>query len=318
MKKLRRFLKNHIVPHKGNTHRPHLLRPRTIFILLAGVLLSETIFLGSLLGKNQFASFGSSFLGADVISSVLVHATNTDRAQAAQAPSLVENPDLMRAAQMKADDMAKNSYFAHTSPAGITPWHWFDEAGYNYSYAGENLAINYTDSLDVEYAWMHSPEHRANILNSHFSEIGIGIAQGTYEGKQTTFVVQLFGTPALAAEITPLAQKPKTEPLAKPTTNTNVLAAENSAPKAAPVTTLDTILSSPRRMLETIFLVLSALLLLVITLLFLYKKHPKNGWLIINGALLSLILAFFIIGNTYLVRTLGRTAATETVFSQSI
>ena len=42
----------------------------------------------------------------------------------------------------KADDMAAKSYFAHTSPEGIDPWHWFAQVGYKFTYAGENLAVH--------------------------------------------------------------------------------------------------------------------------------------------------------------------------------
>ena len=48
--------------------------------------------------------------------------------------------------------------------------------------AGENLAVNFSDSQDVTNAWMNSPEHRANILNGDFTQIGIATAQGTYKG----------------------------------------------------------------------------------------------------------------------------------------
>ena len=43
---------------------------------------------------------------------------------------------------------------------------------------------------------MNSPEHRANILNSHFTDIGIAEAQGVDEGQDTEFIVEMFGTPA--------------------------------------------------------------------------------------------------------------------------
>jgi hypothetical protein len=65
-------------------------------------------------------------------------------------------------------------------------------------HAGENLAIHFTDSSDVVGAWMDSPTHRANIMNGNYTEIGVGTAEGTYEGFKTMYVVQLFGTPALS------------------------------------------------------------------------------------------------------------------------
>jgi hypothetical protein len=100
------------------------------------------------------------------------------------------------AATLKAQDMAKGSYFSHNSPTGVTPWHWFDAAGYSYVYAGENLAVFFTDSTAVVEAWMKSPTHRANIVGSNYREIGVGTAKGKYNGYDTVFVVQLFGAPA--------------------------------------------------------------------------------------------------------------------------
>ena len=93
--------------------------------------------------------------------------------------------------------MSNLGYFAHESPTGVTPWFWFKEAGYTFLYAGENLAINFTESSDVENAWMASPKHKENILNANFREIGIATVDGVYNNNPTTFVVQMFGTPAV-------------------------------------------------------------------------------------------------------------------------
>jgi hypothetical protein len=131
---------------------------------------------------------------ASVVSSVIADLTNGDRA-ANDLSMLKVNPVLVAAAQAKADDMAAKGYFAHTSPDGTDPWHWFEKVGYKYAYAGENLAIDFSDSGDVERAWMNSPTHRENILNAKFTEIGVATAVGMYQGRMTTFVVQAFGTP---------------------------------------------------------------------------------------------------------------------------
>lgn len=132
---------------------------------------------------------------AAVISAVLVDLANADRSAHAVG-GLTVSPLLTAAAQAKADDMAAKGYFAHISPDGKNSWHWFKQAGYTFLYAGENLAVDFSDSIDVERAWMDSPTHRANILDGNFTQIGIASAQGVYEGRPTTFVVQMFGTPA--------------------------------------------------------------------------------------------------------------------------
>src|SRR3989338_531090 len=145
----------------------------------------------SLLRSGSFAA---------VISSVLVDLTNGDRG-AGSLGGLAISPVLTVAAQAKADDMAAKGYFAHVSPEGKDPWYWFRQQGYTFLYAGENLAVDFSDSIDVERAWMNSPTHRANILNGNFTQIGIATAQGTYQGRSTTFVVQMFGTPSTQSNV---------------------------------------------------------------------------------------------------------------------
>jgi len=137
-----------------------------------------------------------------------VDLANRDRAELS-TPPLVMNPKLAEAARLKLDDMIKNGYFDHHSPDGISPWHWFKEAGYDFIYAGENLAVNFADSEDVQRAWMASPLHKKNILNVNFTEIGIATGKGVYNGRESVFVVQMFGKPVpkpvLPPQVTPEA-----------------------------------------------------------------------------------------------------------------
>jgi hypothetical protein len=137
----------------------------------------------------------SDWMVSTILPAVIVSDTNDEREQNGVTP-LTRSAILDAAATMKAKHMAANQYFAHYSPDGVSPWHWFDEAGYPFVHAGENLAIYFTDSSDIVDAWMASPAHRANILDENYQEIGIGVAEGEYEGYQTVYVVQLFGTPA--------------------------------------------------------------------------------------------------------------------------
>ena len=116
------------------------------------------------------------------------------------APRLHAAAQLGAAAERKAQDMASRGYFAHSAPYGKDPWAWLREAGYEYRYAGENLAVRFVDSRDVIDAWMSSPSHRANITKAQYSEIGVGVAQGFYNGEPATYVVQYFGAPSAAAD----------------------------------------------------------------------------------------------------------------------
>jgi hypothetical protein len=153
----------------------------------------------------------STWLVSTVLPAVVVNLTNAER-EDINAPELRRNTVLDQAAQLKAEHMAKNEYFSHYSPDGVSPWYWFSEAGYVYAHAGENLAIHFTDSSEVVEAWMKSPTHRANIVNANYTEIGVGTAKGSYEGYNTVYVVQLFGAPAIAPAVsqvpTPVAERP--------------------------------------------------------------------------------------------------------------
>ncbi len=171
-------------------------RPVHKFELLAGeaIVAMLVVVVGSFLLAGVARVLISSSQTAAVVSSILVDLTNADRT-AHNVGNLRVNPALVAAAQAKANDMATKGYFAHTAPDGTDPWYWFREAGYPFEYAGENLAIDFSDSLDVERAWMNSPAHRDNILDPHYTEIGIAMAEGMYEGRRTIFVVQEFGKP---------------------------------------------------------------------------------------------------------------------------
>jgi len=119
----------------------------------------------------------------------VIEALNRDR-EAQDLSTLKENSILALVAQAKADDMTQKGYFSHISPDGTKPWRLFKLLGYKYVYAGENLAEGFKTATETEQAWFESSEHRINILNPYFKDVGIGIA----EGKNGTIVVQEFGS----------------------------------------------------------------------------------------------------------------------------
>jgi len=128
---------------------------------------------------------------------------------------LAQNEDLAKAAQEKAQDMLSKDYFAHTSPEGLTPWHWIGKAGYDYKFAGENLAINFKSAEKQNEALMGSATHRKNILGEQFNEIGVAVVSGTVNGKETIITVQQFGNRGVvvAAPEKKVAQKEEAAPL---------------------------------------------------------------------------------------------------------
>jgi len=176
-------------PHEGNDHHPHAYRKISAIALacVVGLVLVVTA------AQTGYVHNSDTFLSS-VLPSVLIDLTNENR-QSEGLADLEPNKTLQRAAQLKANHMAEEGYFAHDSPTGVTPWEWFEEAGYTYKTAGENLAIDFTDSDAVVEAWMDSRLHRENILEEDFTEIGIATAESEYQGRDTVFVVQMFGTP---------------------------------------------------------------------------------------------------------------------------
>lgn len=212
---MKRFLEkiiHTVVPHEKNGNVPHLLQKEFIALLSIFVLVLFYF------NQNNFNIIRGLNLTSAVYPAVLADLTNQDRTTAG-VPKLAWNNTLQKAAQLKAEDMIKNGYFAHTSPAGITPWFWLKEAKYNFIYAGENLALDFTESINVENAWLNSPKHKENVLNSRFTEIGIMAIDGFFEGRNTTFVVEFFGQPTkfkvaeASTNTTVPITKPKTETL---------------------------------------------------------------------------------------------------------
>ena len=98
---------------------------------------------------------------------------------------LHENKRLDSASQRHATDMSRRNYFAHGDFAGrIRSAGYLSGANRGYT-IGENIAWgswDYATPANIVVAWMHSPGHRANILNRRFREIGIGVTFGAPEG----------------------------------------------------------------------------------------------------------------------------------------
>lgn len=126
---------------------------------------------------NTFFTHHGSVLGANTTMSIstLLSDTNGQR-NSNNERALADNAALNQAAQAKANDMVQKNYWSHNSPDGVTPWSFITKAGYNYQAAGENLAYGFTSSEAVINGWMQSQEHRANILNANYIDVGFGMA----------------------------------------------------------------------------------------------------------------------------------------------
>ncbi len=224
----KRSIRSIFLPHTDNDRHPHLLRYGAISVVLLLILGVE---FASVLQSSNLASSPTQ-LGA-VLPAVVVDLTNQERS-ADNLSTLTPNARLTEAAQDVANDMVTQEYFAHVNPEGKTPWDWLDQVGYQYQYAGQNLAVNFEDSQQLMTAWMNSPEHKANILRDNFTQIGVALATGTYQGQQAVFVVQYFASPVQLASTqvsAPAAAPPASPAVAVQTpvpTTPTVAAAETS------------------------------------------------------------------------------------------
>lgn len=209
--KKRLSVKHLFIPHHTNNQRARLLHPSGLTAVLALVVIMQFL-------VRQTTTMLPSVLGyaSQIPSSEIITLTNTERQQRGLS-TLSLSAELTKAAEKKAADMFSKDYWAHVSPVGTQPWFFITEAGYAYRYAGENLARDFTDPQSVVKAWIASPSHKENVLNNRYQEIGVAVVDGKLGGRETTLVVQMFGT-KLSAQAAPSGSSvaPKTVKAAEP------------------------------------------------------------------------------------------------------
>lgn len=132
----------------------------------------------------------------DLTRAKIISLTNKYRKDNANLSALIENKKLDLSAEKKLQDMFDNQYFEHISPHNIGVGDLGEEVGYDYILIGENLAMgNFKDDQALLDAWIASEGHRENIVNKNYTEIGVAVGKGTFEGKEIWMAVQHFGTP---------------------------------------------------------------------------------------------------------------------------
>lgn len=190
---MRKHLLSFFIPHKKNNYHAYSLR--IPFLVLIAALVIGLNFIPIIQEKVDVLR-DKNILGiaTNITKDEIIKLTNQERAKN-NLPPLKENSLLDQVAELKAKNMVEKNYWAHFAPDGTSPWYFFNKAGYDYSYAGENLAKNFDTSQQVVQAWMNSPSHRENVLGSNYSEIGIALINGSLQNEETTLVVQVFGQP---------------------------------------------------------------------------------------------------------------------------
>ncbi|MEK7616968.1 MAG: CAP domain-containing protein [Patescibacteria group bacterium] len=176
------------IPHKETHKKARLISWEALLIYVLFFIFLQVGF--SIVGYSKPGILG---ITSNVDQKKLIELTNKERSQKG-LPPVLENEALNKAAALKAQNMFEENYWAHFAPSGKTPWDFILGSGYKFTYAGENLAKNFYASNDVVSAWMASPTHRDNLLNSSYQDIGIAVVDGVLNGERTTLVVQEFGS----------------------------------------------------------------------------------------------------------------------------
>lgn len=177
-------MKEFFLPTEKNNYQPRLLSRFALYAYLF-------VFL--------FVNVGFTFVipakvSAQINIDLIYDYHNQERAKRGLS-TLSINTQLVESATSKAQAMLAANCWSHYCPNGKSPWDFFEEAGYDYIFAGENLAEGFLDTDKLMQAWMNSPTHRANIINENFSEIGIGYATGNYQNNENNIVIVVhFGS----------------------------------------------------------------------------------------------------------------------------
>jgi hypothetical protein len=185
-----------LIPNKENNFCPKIIKGGFLVFYLALVLFVVAL-------TPPFSEIKLDKLFAQLTQENILLQVNPVR----QEEGILElrvNKKLERAAKLKAEDMINRGYFSHMDPDGQKPWVWLERENYDYAAAGENLAIDFYEPKDVVFAWLNSPTHAKNILNSYFTDIGIGVAKGKINGQEAIVVVMFLGkemTPNLQSAV---------------------------------------------------------------------------------------------------------------------
>ncbi|MBT4849900.1 CAP domain-containing protein [Candidatus Parcubacteria bacterium] len=210
------ILRRLFIPNQCNHYKPHALHPHRIAFHAASAVVIKLVLVAFL-----FTFPVQAWLTPDVLfeqSQKIVQLTNNIRTNLGLNTLETDNT-LQAAALDKAQDMLVNEYFAHVGPDNKSLKSWLAGRGYDYKIAGENLAIGFSSAEDVVDAWVGSPVHYANMIDTDYDQIGVGAVSGNYKEYDTTLIAQYFGTKKTyqAPEPTPEPATPEPTPTPEPT-----------------------------------------------------------------------------------------------------
>ncbi len=272
-----KYWRHLFTPHHSNNFRARVLHNSSLFIF-------SILFILLAFGFSYVKTTHPSVLGISysITKNDLLDDTNKARLENGES-ELKLNEKLNTAAQQKADYMFLHNFWAHFAPDGTTPWSFIKNSGYDYVYAGENLAKGFTSSSDIVKAWMNSPSHRENMLSSKYKDVGFAVVEGNLLGEDTILVVQIFGAETTTpAETSQQGQKTASQQEAVPAEAQEQQSSLESAKKEVlKVQSQDMVVSSKINSSAASKSVVVAFLLFIITILVLdiliveKKKIPR-------------------------------------------
>lgn len=200
-------IRDFFVPTSRNNFKAILLRSESIALITLLMFVFD-----SLIGILP-----STMTSAQLDMNSLVYLHNKERTQVG-INTLELNSLLVSSATNKANAMLDSDCWDHYCPPGVSPWTFFNQVGYKYIHAGENLGEGFTDNSSLMRAWMNSPTHKANVIKPEYLEFGLGFATGNYQGQDdNTIAVVHFGTREQSIPAPTLTPSPTPIPTPTPT-----------------------------------------------------------------------------------------------------
>jgi uncharacterized protein YkwD len=169
----------------------NVLAALVTLVLASGAMAVEAAAREAVVGRDSGATIRARVL--ELVNDARSRGRRCGSERFAAAPPLGLSRKLSEAAAEHARAMARRNFFDHRGADGSQPKDRVLRAGYQPRLTGENIALGPESAEEVVAGWLASPGHCANIMDSRFQDIGIGLASGRGRGK--IYWVQTFGAP---------------------------------------------------------------------------------------------------------------------------
>lgn len=230
-------LKKYFIPHEENGYHPHFLHTKRHVMYGSLAVAMKLILIGFAVLVPQEVYVTPDVLSAD--QKEITRLTNEFRARQA-LNQLDEESALLRSSEDKVEHMVQYEYFAHVGPDGKDLSSFLLGANYDYQVGGENLAMGFATPKEIVNAWIDSPTHYANLVDTKYQDIGISMNYGEFDGFPTVYVAQHFGVTRNPEPVTAIVQaEPEPTSIAQPAPeptqeSETVLGTQTEEPAPAP------------------------------------------------------------------------------------